>query len=100
MSYSIRFSVPVPPKDARLGLARLLTAIHEATIARYGGAMRVGLVEERRLKRRPNEPFPCVPVTLDFDDSVDPRPVTRALDEIYDHAESIAFPDAHRSDGS
>lgn len=55
--------------------------------------MHVGPAETRRLKRRPDEPFPCVPVTLLFDDSVNPLPVTRALDVIYDHAESIAFPD-------
>lgn len=99
VSYSLRFSVPIPPTDARLGLARFLTAVHEVAVAHHGFGMHVGPVEERHLKRRPDEPFPCVTVTLDFDDSVDPRPVTKALDELIDRAESIVFPDPRPTDG-
>lgn len=99
LSYSLRFSVPIPSEDALPGLARFLTAVYEVAVAHHGRGMHVGPVEERRLERRPDEPFPCVPVTLDFDDSVNPRPVTQALDELIDRAESISFPDAHPTDG-
>ncbi|MCK6682062.1 MAG: hypothetical protein L6R30_06540 [Thermoanaerobaculia bacterium] len=99
MAYSIRLSIPIPAKDPRRGLARFLAAIYEIAVDPYGGDMQVGPLEERRLKRRPDESFPCVRVTLTFDGSVDPNPVTKALDEIYNRAESIAFPDAPPSDG-
>ncbi|MEO6324227.1 MAG: hypothetical protein ABIT01_00970 [Thermoanaerobaculia bacterium] len=94
MSYSIRFFIPVPGKDARSGLARFLMAIQEIAVKRYAGDMHVGPMVERHLKRHPDKPFPCVPVTLSFDDTVDPRPVTKALDALYDHAESVAFPNS------
>lgn len=95
MSYSIRFFIPLPAlpaRDARLGLARFLMAVHEIAIKRYSGDMSAGPVVKRSLKREPDKPFPCLPVTLFFDDNVDPRPITRALDALIDRAESIVFP--------
>jgi len=88
MSYSIRFNLPLPPVDAPASaVARFLLAIRGVAIDRFDGSMHVMNAELPPSHGRPARPG--FQVTLDFDDGVNPLEVTRALDEVFDHAEEI-----------
>ena len=90
MSYSIRFDIPSPPEGAPFdAVPRLLLAIRHLVVDRFDGSM---LVANVTLPPRGDRPAsPGFRVTLDFEDSVNPLAVTRALDEIFDHIEEIAL---------
>ncbi len=88
MSYSIRFSLPSPPEGSPANAAsRLLFAIRVLVVERFDGSMHV---TNTTLPPRNGEPAcPGFQVTLDFEDSVSPLAVTRALDELHDNVAAI-----------
>jgi hypothetical protein len=88
MSYSIRFNLPSPPQGAPADvIPRFLFAIRGVALDRFDGSMHVMDTELPPSHGRPASSG--FQVTLSFHDSVNPLEVTRALDEVFDHAEEI-----------
>ena len=91
MSFSIRFHIPAPPKEAPSdALPRLLYAIRHVAVDYFDGTMHVAnMTLPPRGDRPASQGFQ---VTLDFEEDVHPLEVTRALDNVFDNVEAIVAP--------